>query len=76
MSEREPDLAELIEERDRGSAPRHPGVVTAARLEEHLLRYDEHLTPAEVAALRLTLMALRQIPARETAARQAGVGHG
>ena len=74
-NEREPDISVLIAERDRPS-PRHPCELTADRLEDHVLRFDAHLTPAEVAALRLTTMALKQVPAREAAARRAGVDHG
>ena len=74
-NEREPDIASLIAEREH-NGPRPPTVVTANRLEDHLLRYDEHLTPAEVASLRLAVMALNQVPAREAAARRAGVDRG
>ena len=71
-NEREPDLAALVAERDRPT-PRHPAELTSDRIQDHLLRFDEHLTPAEVAALRLSSMALKQVPAREAAARRAGV---
>jgi hypothetical protein len=74
-NEREPDVSVLIAERDRPS-PRHPCELTADRLVDHEQRYSAHLTPAELAAINLTVMALAQVGPREAAARRAGVDHG
>lgn len=52
---------------------RHPCQLTAERLVDHADKFAPHLTPAEVAALRLTVAALFQVPHREAAARDAGV---
>lgn len=54
-------------------SPRHPAQLTSARLVDHMDKYAPHLTPAELAAINLSVLALDQVPAREQAARRAGV---
>ena len=57
-------------------APRHPCHLTATRLVDHIDKYGDHLTPAELSAINLSVLALTQVPAREAAARRAGVDRG
>lgn len=65
--------ARPVEDVQLRGAPRHPCQVTADRLGEHADKFAAHITPAELAALRLTVAALLQVPGRELAAREAAV---